>query len=190
MKIAFYRQKVWFFLNTPLLLDRQNNELLAVVKICQQTEHESLLNLNLMGKVTLPKNALFYLIITILCGGYSYGQSQTFSSTTTFTVPPGVTSIMVQAWGGGGHGSTMSSAFAGGGGGGGAFASMTVSVVPGHSYIVNVGAGSTSSSPGGDSWFKTSSTVLAKGGNSANNNDSSGGSGGSAFASIGTIRSG
>ncbi len=140
-----------------------------------------------MGNVTLPKKAALISIFLILCVGYSYGQSQTFSSTTTFTVPPGVTSILVEAWGGGGHGSTMSSSFAGGGGGGGAFASKMVSVVPGNTYTVNVGSGSSSSSPGGDSWFINSSTVLAKGGNSVGNNNASGASGGSAFSCIGTV---
>jgi len=51
---------------------------------------------------------------------HAHSQSQTFTSTGVFTVPTGVTSITVEAWGGGGKGGTVNIiglAAAGGGGG-------------------------------------------------------------------------
>ncbi len=60
-----------------------------------------------------------------------------------FTVPPGVTSITVKAWGaGGGGGSAGSNASSdGGGGGGSAYAQSTLSVTPGETLTVYVGGG-------------------------------------------------
>ena len=62
----------------------------------------------------------------------SFAQSQTFNSSGTFTVPAGVSSIVVEAWGAGGGGSTItSSRRRGGGGGGGAYARSIIAVTPG-----------------------------------------------------------
>lgn len=109
-----------------------------------------------------------------------------FTSSGTFTVPAGVSSVTVQAWGGGGKGGTRSSNGVSGGGGGGAYSSSTVSVTPGN-YTVTVGAGSTTTSAGGDSWFGSTSTVMAKGGNSVANNSTTGANGGSASSSVQTV---
>ena len=112
----------------------------------------------------------------------------------TFTVPEGVTSITVQTWGGGGRGGSRTSSSNGtGGGGGGAFSASTLSVTPGETYVVYVGAGSTSNTvPGNDSYFALNdindALVLAKGGNSAASNSTSGATGGDAASGIGTIR--
>jgi len=61
----------------------------------------------------------------------------------TFTVPPGVSSITVSAWGAGGAGGSGNSSNAAmGGGGGGAFATKVISpVTPGTTYLLTVGAG-------------------------------------------------
>ena len=66
----------------------------------------------------------------------------------TFTVPPGVSAILVEAWGGGGGGG--GSAFyltnyagGGGGGGGGGYCKAVISVVPGQIFNITVGAGGT-----------------------------------------------
>src|SRR5450759_5126954 len=63
------------------------------------------------------------LIISLVFGlaQKSFSQSQTITSTGTFTVPVGVTSVTIEAWGGGGRGGARTSgdnvALAGGGGG-------------------------------------------------------------------------
>jgi len=118
---------------------------------------------------------------------------QTFSTSTTVTIPCGVTSITVEAWGGGGAGSSLTTGTNGAGGGGGAYSKGTVAVTPGSTYIVTVGAGatpstsSTTSTPGGDSWFGSTTTILAKGGSSVKqNSNTTGGAGGVASACIGT----
>jgi len=63
----------------------------------------------------------------------------TYTSSSTYTVPAGVTSIRVYAFGKGGNGGTGSSY--GGGGGGCAFG--TVSVTPGDVFTITIGASST-----------------------------------------------
>ena len=67
--------------------------------------------------------------------------------TYSWTVPPGVTSICIEAWsgGGGGGGSAATNAayeaYPGGGGGGGGYAYQCFTVVQGTVYDVNIGAG-------------------------------------------------
>ena len=110
-------------------------------------------------------------------------------SNTTFTVPAGVTSVTVEAWGGGGRGGSRNSTNNGyGGGGGGAYAKSVIAVIPG-TYNISVGSGSTSNSTdGGDTWFINNSTILAKGGKTVANDATTGGLGGTTTASIGTTR--
>lgn len=117
-------------------------------------------------------------------------QSKTFTSSTTFTVPHGVTSVSVECWGGGGKGgSTVSNGTETGGGGGGAYAKKnTVTVTPGSNQNVVVGLGSTTTAAGGDSYFISTSTILAKGGSSCANNSNNGAAGGSSSASIGDVK--
>lgn len=116
---------------------------------------------------------------------------KTYSTSGTFTVPAGVTSVTAQAWGGGGKGGLRSgnSTNGTGGGGGGAFASSTVSVsaldTP---YTVTVGLGSNTTAAGLDSWFLTTGTVLAKGGQSVSDNIVTGATGGLATGSVGTTK--
>jgi Glycine-rich domain len=70
----------------------------------------------------------------------------------TFTVPAGITTLLVQfygAGGGGGEGSTLR----GGGGGAGAYVMSVVSVTPGDTYTIDVGeggAGGTNGQAGGN----------------------------------------
>lgn len=103
--------------------------------------------------------------------------TQPFNFTTSgdeqvFTVPAGVFSLTVKAWGGGGGGGAGASQ-ARGGGGGGAFATKTIATTPGTQFKVVVGGGgslgnsSTVPTAGQDSFFKTfggSDEVVAKGG--------------------------
>ncbi len=106
--------------------------------------------------------------------------------TYTWVAPPGVSSVTVEAWGGGGAGGgATGNRAAGGGGAGGQYARRVVTVVPGNSYAVVVGAGGTGSTgngqPGGESRFGTNA-VVAKGGaggegESSNNRQGAGGLG-------------
>jgi hypothetical protein len=63
--------------------------------------------------------------------------TDTYNSSTTWTVPAGVTSVTIEAWGGGGNGA--GGLTHGGGGGGGAYAKSTLSTNPGTAYTINVG---------------------------------------------------
>ncbi len=102
-------------------------------------------------------------------------NAQTFTTSGTYTVPPGVTSIVVNVWGGGGGGgggnSSCTAQGSGSGGGGGGFAQSTLTVTPGEVYTVTVGAGGTAGpyqadgGPGGSSTFTgVGGTVSATGG--------------------------
>lgn len=99
----------------------------------------------------------------------------TTGSVEAWVAPENVTSIEVETWGGGGRGATVTTNnTGGGGGGGGGYSRSRLTVNPGTTYYVNVGAGSTTTAAGGDSWFSTTnvtggSLVRAKGGNSVGN---------------------
>jgi len=112
----------------------------------------------------------------------------TSSGTSTFTVPTGITLLQVEVWGGGGKGGTRTSNGSGGGGGGGAYSRSFLSVTPGNTYNISVGAGSTTTAAGGDSYFIDNATLLAKGGNSVANNTASGATGGASANGIGDYK--
>lgn len=139
-------------------------------------------------------------------GSYTIVQQFAFRSPVTWLCPANVTSVFVECWGGGGGGggADASSATAcGGGGGGGAYANGLVSVTPGTSYTVSVGAsgtagagnavgsgGATAGGTGGSSSFNSSSVLAVGGaGGGAGNNSGAGagGAGGLAGSSIGTV---
>lgn len=126
--------------------------------------------------VILYKNRLRLLtaitLVLVGCIQGVYGQnSVTYSTagTHTFTVPAGVTSVTVEAWGGGGAGggSTSNRARGGGGGAGGSYVKKDVPVVSGD-YTVTVGSGAIGTTNAGEkgssSWFSTVGTVYAEGG--------------------------
>jgi len=106
-------------------------------------------------------------------GFTAFAQTQTITTTGTFQTPDGITSLRVECWGGGGRGgTTVSSGNETGGGGGGAYARRNaLTVTPRTNYNVQVGSGSTNTSPGGDTFFNNATTVMAKGGNSVPNNN-------------------
>ncbi len=113
---------------------------------------------SLIGSVSLM-SIIFLLMPQDL---WAQAGSKTFSFTSTgaeqsFTVPQGVTSITIQAWGGGGGGggvasNSSNSRGGGGGGAGGSYVQGTIPVVPGEQYSVIVGWGGPglSASNGGD----------------------------------------
>ena len=110
----------------------------------------------------LQRIPLFILAFCGLINGL-HAQSLTFNSSGTFIVPPGVTSITVQAWGAGGGGASGGTGNRAGGGGG-AFATKIIAVTPGTSYTVTVGSGGAPGSTGGNSSF--GAEVIAVGGSS------------------------
>ncbi len=105
-----------------------------------------------------------------------FAETETYSSSGTWTCPPGITSISVavQGGGGGGGGGGSTSGYRGGGGGGGACAfNSALTVEPGVTYTVIVGAGGSAGTTtgaggaGGASSFSGGviSTLTANGGN-------------------------
>ena len=143
-----------------------------------------------MEKTTLLLNRLLATLVFLLIPFLGISQTSVTISTgtTTWTVPAGVTSITVEAWGGGGKGGARTTNGNGGGGGGGAYAKKVITVIPGNTYNLAVGAGSTTAAAGGDSWFQNTTTVLAKGGNSVADNTSTGATGGAGTpTSIGDV---
>lgn len=149
---------------------------------------------NLLKKFFLRTAGVVALLLVF--GGDLWGQSQTLTANTAgdyfWVCPNGITSITVSCYGGGGAGTRAgSNNTPAGGGGGGAFSSSTISVIPGTTYGIRVGAGGASANPagaGGDSWFGSASTVMAKGGSANANSVLTGASGGQASASVGTTK--
>ncbi|MGC3944990.1 MAG: PA14 domain-containing protein [Chryseolinea sp.] len=117
--------------------------------------------------------------------GHAQTTSQTFNSSTTFSVPAGVTSITVEAWGAGGAGGgnhTANSNFSGGGGGGGGYSTTTISVSSSDlPYQVNIGDGGNGvtngkGGDGGASTFRTNSgTILLTAGGGVGGNQATAG---------------
>ncbi|MEP7265737.1 MAG: glycine-rich domain-containing protein, partial [Bacteroidota bacterium] len=149
------------------------------------------LNKSQIGNSLLRKflSLSIFAIVFFAFSQRSFGQTQTFNSTTTFVVPAGVTSVSVQAWGGGGGGgSTGSTSGDGrGGGGGGAYSGGTLTgLVPGASLTITVGTGGpdgSSSSGNAPSGGNTSvGTIVANGGQGGSNSGETGGAGGAASA--------
>jgi uncharacterized repeat protein (TIGR01451 family) len=110
------------------------------------------------------------LLVAVLLAMLSPVQAgtATFSSSQSWAVPTGVTSVTVEAWGGGGAGGGATGRPAkGGGGAGGQYARKVVAVTPNASYAVVVGAGGSGDTgdgeSGGDSTF-AGTVVVAKGG--------------------------
>lgn len=126
-------------------------------------------------------------------------STETFTATTTWTAPSGVTSVTVEVWGGGGGGGGMNATSDGGGGGGGGAYSKknSVAVTPGNGYTVTIGGagtggtGCSGQTAGGDSWFSSTGTVLAKGGSPgqcSTGTPPAGGAGGSATSGVGDTK--
>jgi hypothetical protein len=127
-------------------------------------------------------------------GGFT--SQAVFTATGSFTVPPGVTSLLVEVWGGGGGGGASApNGSPGGGGGGGGFGESVVAVTPGDVITVTVGGGGTPGSggngttsvpggPGGTSSFGTLVTATGGQGGSAASEGGPGGVGGTSTSPI------
>ena len=114
--------------------------------------------------------------------------------THSWVCPAGVTAVCVLVIGGGGGG-VGATAYNGGGAGGGLAYLNNISVTPGQSYTVVVGAGGTPSNSGADagaggqSYFKDTSTLYANGGEGGQYNGPNS-AGGTAFYVSGIYGSG
>jgi hypothetical protein len=109
----------------------------------------------------------------------AWATEEVFTTSGTWTVPAGVTSVDVEAWGGAGNGSTRTG-WGGGGGGGGAYAATTgIGVTPAAEISYVVGGIATNST-----WDST--VVVADAGNTGSSEV--GGLGGTVAASTGTTR--
>ena len=113
-------------------------------------------------KKSFPTIFLLGVFLSLMSATNVFGQSQTFTTNTTWNSPTGVTSLTVQAWGAGGGGASSGKNKAGGGGG--AYASGLVAVTPASSYSIIVGSGGAPGNSGGSSTFINVSTLTAAGG--------------------------
>lgn len=129
---------------------------------------------------------LFAMLLSLHCAVAQTTVTRDTPGNTSWTVPAGVTSIVVEAWGGGGGGGRAKNKdFGTGGGGGGAYARSVLNVTPGQSYDITVGAGGTGA--GTASTFGTN-LVVAAGGIGVGENVITGGAGGAASASTGQTK--
>ncbi len=83
-----------------------------------------------------------------------------FTSSGTWTVPAGVYTMSIQAWGGGGGGGGSTSTQAGSGGGGGGYGYKQASVVPGQVLTITIGAGGGGGASGGSSGGSGGNTIV------------------------------
>jgi hypothetical protein len=119
-----------------------------------------------------------------------FTSPKTFSTPGTYswTVPPGVTSICIEAWGAGGNGGAgLSGGQSAGGGGGGGYGYQCFTVIPGTQYTVIVGSGGSGSSTSSVSSTIGSLISVLGGGSGTNatlNTSGTGGTGGTSSASF------
>ena len=85
--------------------------------------------------------AILFTTLSLFFVPSSWGVSVVFNTEgpTPWTVPAGVTSIIVKAWGGGGGGGGAGDKMSGAAGGGAGFAKATLNVTPGESLSIYVG---------------------------------------------------
>lgn len=167
-------------------------------KVCSDNVSKTVTKPGIPGRAFLNKMAHtnIYMSVCLIvgfvfimsCPTVFAQTSQTFTTSGSFTVPTGVTSLKVEVWGGGGKGASRTTNGNGGGGGGGAYSQSIIAVTPGSNYNYVVGLGSATTVPGGDSYFINTSTLLAKGGNSTADNSTSGATGGGTSSGIGTTK--
>jgi SprB repeat len=132
---------------------------------------------------------IYATLVLLVCTASVWAQVTTtvISANGSFTIPPGVTSVKVEAWGTGGSGGgatgTLTAARGGGGGGGGAYTTATLTVSAGQVYTATIGAlgatGTGAGGAGGASIFTgAAGTVTANGGAGGAPTNGAGGAGG------------
>ena len=127
---------------------------------------------------------VIYILVFGLFGMTSlFSQTtNTFTTSSTWTAPAGVTTIQVEAWGGGAGGASTpntNNTNAGGGGGGAYAIRNTVTVVPGTTYTITVGTGGGSGANGQSSTATFGGiTITAAGGSTGSSSSTTAGTGG------------
>jgi len=138
------------------------------------TVQEEICNVVLGANMALDKaqrNQLLLAINLLTSRVLEMSRSAYFDTpgTVSWVCPPGVTSVRARIWGGGGGGGGASNNGSGGGGGGAGYSEGIVSVVPGNSYPVVVGAGGTAGTTaptaGGIGGTSSFAAISATGGN-------------------------
>ena len=122
------------------------------------------------------------LLLVFITGLILQSQAQIVvtNPTSPWTVPAGITSIKVEVWGGGGGGGGVTAFWGtngGGGGGGGAYNKATLTVVPGQTYTLTIGAGGTGGGSATIGGTGDPTTVSGTGGLVAANGGTGGGGG-------------
>ncbi len=123
----------------------------------------------------MMKRFLYFLFLALFFTSEFYSQTTTLTTGTvsgafSWTVPCGVTTITVNAWGGGGGGGgdgTSAGSIGGAGGSSGGFVTNVFSVTFNQVLTFTVGAGGTAGSnttAGGTGGNTTFSTMIANGG--------------------------
>lgn len=136
--------------------------------------------------------AMMMLLVGMVMSGQTSNTEYLSSGNGVWSVPCGVTSIIVEVWGaGGGGGRATENGQTTGGGGGGAYAKKIFSTVStGDTFAYSVGAGGSadnSSKDGKDTWFSANNILMAKGGKGVTQNTTTGGAGGAAGDSYGDL---
>jgi len=111
-------------------------------------------------------------LATITANAASPAGVKEFFVSGKWTVPTGVSHVLVTMWGAGGGGAQSNGTYHfGGGGGGGAYTSTVVAVTSGTTYTITVGKGGTAGvnpgdngTNGGTSRFALGSTILVRAG--------------------------
>lgn len=136
-----------------------------------------------MKKIAILFRISIFILVLTLLSTKIYSQSQTFISSGTFTVPAGVTSVTVQAWGaGGGGGARRTSSDGGGGGGGGGFRGGILTVSPGNTISITIGNGGNGGNANGVNGSNGNATIIT---HSSGTITASGGNGGNASTGMG-----
>lgn len=136
--------------------------------------------MKIMENFTLSRKGFLPILLLLLLP--VMGLAQTYLSDDSYTVPAGVTSITIEAWGGGGKGGTRTTNGVSGGGGGGAYSRKTIAVTAGQTYNFTVGQGATTTANGTNTVVTLGAATImtARGGNSVANNTATGAAGGTA----------
>ncbi|HVJ54864.1 MAG TPA: hypothetical protein VM689_20560 [Aliidongia sp.] len=106
---------------------------LYVVTVAQSTTSITSANISV-----IPAAPFIQFKLPNLTPGFS--NIQVFTTSGTFTVPPGITKLWVEGWGGGGGGSGNPANTAGSGGSGASYGARLIMVAPGQIIAVIVGA--------------------------------------------------
>ncbi|MGC4040203.1 MAG: choice-of-anchor D domain-containing protein [Flavobacterium sp.] len=138
-------------------------------------------------KKLLFKSESLLLITLLIVTSITRGQStQPYTANGSFVTPAGVTTVKVEAYGAGGsggYGGTANKNGGGGGGGGGYSVINSVTVTPGTSYALTIGAGgvastANTSASGGNTTATFGSTSITANGGAGGRRNSNGGNGG------------